>query len=920
MEKKTDQKQKPPKPSSTSTGGAAAAGVQQAAYGAGMAPNLPIFFPAGLNPQAAGGTAPPAPAGQAREITFLPGYHGLRLGGWFLPRTVPPHHFDEAFFDPEETLGVGAAVGLRLGIPATPAQVEAALRGMAYTVLPSGSHAFPMDVGYVVPEDPDVFRADATVQRRMLVARNNFSIPGLGGISWEQGSGSGLIPGVGSGFGVDGRGWESVGARLESSLQPFDDNMTATTEHLGLIPGIKSTPEGGEPDEEFEEMLLSSGTESVLKPEMTQHRLAVDEKWLNNYVSDMIVPFRTAGDTDASTTPAGGAGLQPNKRKRESERPTFVLRPRVSRGGRLVIDRIRVARSQLQRHLTASIPALDARVKLVERDRLRAWRQLMKYSAAKTNESATVGGLHVPIVRNGNKTTGIEAVLSADKLQLLTAYELHEGVGFEGCPTDTHALHVAAFRHYAESGSSNVMSSVATHQDIADHARNGLSNASATTVRCMRGTSTSLWAPSRFTRVGDEMLPLRQQTLQLLSSLPTAYAGDNRQITDDPSLGLPPDFDPFYDDAVSDIIRMRKDKSLVSTAYARDALLQHQVWDNGEDGPDAPPDLISLTLNDYENGFIEEEFGIDELDNIQENETPAASASKRGRKVDPPGPTAPPLSALAAIQNTELRHVGTDVRRALASFAAKSLPGLRNLFMEQPSNVPHVFAGGSVLESSSNAYVVPESYATAPSMDIDDIGTVTMPMHPRAHQDVLPWLQSKGVPTTIPDTDELPEVQDAAGSADVLALLSSIPRDKYGIPMLGAHSGMHDSKVPVVAPEGSTMSLPVASLTAQLGELLGFNTTQQHYNLAHASGLVPAAQVPTALSSVSQVVKHMMPNDDKFADLWKREHGSDDVDILVTAYDDTGPGHEVVSHVMQHCFDDVQLAPLLDQLDPEKGT
>lgn len=113
------------------------------AAGAGAAPGQPMkeFYGHGLNPQI---FVPGHPPG---GITFMPGYQGIRLGQWTLPRTVPPQHLEDNLCDPEDTLSIGAAYGLRLGIPATPAQVEAASRGMAYPVLPSGSHSFPMDSG-----------------------------------------------------------------------------------------------------------------------------------------------------------------------------------------------------------------------------------------------------------------------------------------------------------------------------------------------------------------------------------------------------------------------------------------------------------------------------------------------------------------------------------------------------------------------------------------------------------------------------------------------------------------------------------------------------------------------------------------------------------------------------------------------------
>jgi len=123
-----------------------------------------------------------------------------------------------------------------------------------------------------------VFRVDVSVQRRMLVSRKCLGLlaPGL---SWEGHAGSGLVEGIGAGFSRDGRGWEDVGFHTESDILPFDGEV------------------GGTP----------------LRHSMERRQ--------------RIIRFRVSVPTTVVSM----------TRQTESR---CLLRPRISRGGRLVVDRI----------------------------------------------------------------------------------------------------------------------------------------------------------------------------------------------------------------------------------------------------------------------------------------------------------------------------------------------------------------------------------------------------------------------------------------------------------------------------------------------------------------------------------------------------------------------------------------------------
>jgi hypothetical protein len=76
---------------------------------------------------------------------FQPGYRGMRLGPWSLPRTIPPNHVEDATFDAADPLGMTLALGLRLGPYGDVMQTLGGLQGTYVPVLPSRNAAFPMD-------------------------------------------------------------------------------------------------------------------------------------------------------------------------------------------------------------------------------------------------------------------------------------------------------------------------------------------------------------------------------------------------------------------------------------------------------------------------------------------------------------------------------------------------------------------------------------------------------------------------------------------------------------------------------------------------------------------------------------------------------------------------------------------------------
>lgn len=175
---------------------------------------------------------------------------GFSLGPWAPPRTIPPHHGHESVFEAEEPLLLGTAMGLRVGVGLISVQRDAALAGIGFPVLPSRSPAFPMDEGYRAPAgDNALFRADATVQRRMLLGKH-LSGAYSGGIAWEEGTGANLVAGIGSGITADGRGWHSLGFRLENTVrapvfEEYIDDSLLRPDERGASTALGGAATGG---------------------------------------------------------------------------------------------------------------------------------------------------------------------------------------------------------------------------------------------------------------------------------------------------------------------------------------------------------------------------------------------------------------------------------------------------------------------------------------------------------------------------------------------------------------------------------------------------------------------------------------------------------------------------------------------------
>lgn len=117
-----------------------------AAVGSGPVTHVSGYWHAGIRSDTALGSAFP---------TFCAGYRGFTLGPWAVPRTVLPHHLDQALLAFEDPLQLAFGLGMRLGVTATPSSLLANARGVINAVLPSRSQIFPMDMDYIVPDLPE---------------------------------------------------------------------------------------------------------------------------------------------------------------------------------------------------------------------------------------------------------------------------------------------------------------------------------------------------------------------------------------------------------------------------------------------------------------------------------------------------------------------------------------------------------------------------------------------------------------------------------------------------------------------------------------------------------------------------------------------------------------------------------------------
>jgi hypothetical protein len=146
-------------------------------------------------------------------------------------------HAEEGSVEPEEPLWLSRALGLRAFLPATARDAALARRRMEpVATLPSGNTVFPNNEGYTNPAAPpargatggvdtmhtDVYYADLATTRRyynMTVSSHRWA----GGLAWEEGWATGLSAGLGSGLRWDGSAWETQALGLEATFLPLDE-------------------------------------------------------------------------------------------------------------------------------------------------------------------------------------------------------------------------------------------------------------------------------------------------------------------------------------------------------------------------------------------------------------------------------------------------------------------------------------------------------------------------------------------------------------------------------------------------------------------------------------------------------------------------------------------------------------------------
>ena len=308
-------------------------------------------------------------------------YPGFKLGGWTplssLSRDGSFVHVEESAFEPEDPLDLAKALGMRLGVHVPLLSRQASSRPFPpFDHLPSGSQLFPVDRGYVMPSDPDVFFADICVQRRMQVFRASYGIHG-GATSWEEGYATGLSSGIGGALSVDGSGWQLLGTRIESTILPLDNDREVgglfdeDEEFFSLHPSkIRRTDEMSDTSSSSSSALGSSSSSAVASSKdskASQGSLAVRTKLegvkrayeLQERLSRMqeVASTKVSSSSYSSTSSSSSSGHGTNTES--SKHPFFsqniVLRPRLGRNGRLFIDRVRRPRPNTRTDLVATL-------------------------------------------------------------------------------------------------------------------------------------------------------------------------------------------------------------------------------------------------------------------------------------------------------------------------------------------------------------------------------------------------------------------------------------------------------------------------------------------------------------------------------------------------------------------------------------
>lgn len=268
-----------------------------------------------------------------------------------------------------------------------------------------------------------VFRVDVSVQRRMLVSRKclGLSAPGL---SWEGHAGSGLVEGIGAGFSRDGRGWEDVGFHTGVDILPFD----------GEVGGDSTASLYGETPP-----------------------------------ADHSISRKRSHDSGVNN---------------EADESRCLLRPRISRGGRLVVDRIPRTNGDYDLGRVGA-----AATQLAHRKRVRVVAQSHAWATV-VDAQADAHGTDIEVSSGQRVTVSAAEIVCPPRMHLEHLY------AYAGDPTDANVLHAHAFPSYSERVPSS--SSTQTDDDVA----------AAGSVTCVkRGMSSALLAESAFARVGSCIAP-----------------------------------------------------------------------------------------------------------------------------------------------------------------------------------------------------------------------------------------------------------------------------------------------------------------------------------------------------------------------------------------------------------------------------
>jgi len=304
-------------------------------------------------------------------------YPGFKLGGWTplssLSRDGSFVHVEESAFEPEDPLDLAKALGMRLGVHVPLLSRQASSRPFPpFDHLPSGSHLFPVDRGYIMPSDPDVFFADICVQRRMQVFRASYGIHG-GATSWEEGYATGLSSGIGGALSVDGSGWQLLGTRIESTILPLDNDREVgglfdeDEEFFSLHPSkIRRLDVMSDTSSSSSSSAVSSSSTALATSKdskASQGSLAVRTKLegvkrayeLQERLSRMqeVASTKESSRYSSSSSSVHGSTTEPSKHPFFSQ--NIVLRPRLGRNGRLFIDRVRRPRPNTRPDLVATL-------------------------------------------------------------------------------------------------------------------------------------------------------------------------------------------------------------------------------------------------------------------------------------------------------------------------------------------------------------------------------------------------------------------------------------------------------------------------------------------------------------------------------------------------------------------------------------